>query len=82
LKAKGHRPKESKVHRFSQGGRLYTPEKPERKPPSLLTADQYLRKANHDETVSSLVMSLCKTKIMSFADWEREVSALLMKRTW
>jgi hypothetical protein len=47
-----------------------------------LTADQYLRKANHDEAVSGLVMSLYKTKIMSFADWEREASALLMRKTW
>jgi hypothetical protein len=44
--------------------------------------EQYLRKARQDKAVSDLVRSLHKTKIMSFADWERETSALLKKKTW
>jgi hypothetical protein len=75
-------PKESKVHRLSQGQELYTPKKRERKAPPLLTVEQYLRKAQLDKAISDLIRSLQKTKIMSLADWERETSALLKKKTW
>jgi hypothetical protein len=44
--------------------------------------DQYLRKAKQDEAISNLIRSLHKTKIMSFAEWERETAALLKKKTW
>jgi hypothetical protein len=74
-------PKESKVHRFSQGERLYNPKPRQRKTPAPLTADQYLRRAGQDGAVSGLIRSLHKTDIMSFEDWERETSELLKKRT-
>jgi ABC-type Fe3+/spermidine/putrescine transport system ATPase subunit len=48
----------------------------------LLTVDQYLRKAMKDEAVSDLIRKLHKTKIMSFADWEKAVEALLKKNIW
>jgi hypothetical protein len=76
------KPKESKVHRLSQGDQLYTPKKRERKTPALLTADQYLRKAKQDGAISGLIRSLHKTKLMIFAEWERETAALLRKKTW
>ena len=44
--------------------------------------DQYLRKAQLDKVISDLIRSLHKTKIMSLAEWERETSALLKKKTW
>ena len=73
--------KESKVHRLTQGKGFYTPKKRERKAPALLTVDQYLRKASHDEAVSGLVRSLFRKKIQGFSEWEREVAALLKKQT-
>jgi hypothetical protein len=76
------KPKESKVHRLSHGQELYTPKKRDRKTSVLLTVEQYLMKAQQDKAVSDLIRSLHKTKIMSFADWERETSALLKKKTW
>ena len=81
-KPKPGKPRESKVHRLSQGAELYTPKKQERKKPALLTVEQYLRKARQDEGVSDLIRSLHRTKVMSFAEWERETSALLKKKTW
>lgn len=79
---KGCRPKESKVHRLSQGRELYTSKKRERKAPGLLTVDQYLRRAKQDEGISGLIRSLHKTKVMSFEEWEREAASLLKKKTW
>ena len=76
------KPKETKVHRLSGGKKLYTPKERERKPLSLLTVEQYLRKANQDKAVSDLIWSLHKTKVQSFAEWERDVAALLKKQTW
>ncbi|MDR1176638.1 MAG: hypothetical protein LBK83_14335 [Treponema sp.] len=67
---------------MARGEQLYTPKQRERKTPALLTADQYLRRAKQDKAISDLIRSLHKTKIMSFADWEREASALLKKKTW
>ena len=78
---KHQKPKESKVHRLSQGGGLYTPKKQE-KPikPALLTAEQYLRKASMDKGIADLVRSLHKTRVATFEEWERETSALIKKR--
>jgi hypothetical protein len=81
-KPKAGKPKESKVHRLLDGDQLYTPKKRERKTPALLMVDQYLRNAKQDKAVSDLIRSLHRTKIMSFADWERETAALLKKKTW
>jgi hypothetical protein len=47
-----------------------------------LTAGQYLKRAKQDKAIAGLIRSLHKTKIMSFADWEREASALLKKKVW
>ena len=74
--------KGSKVHRLSQGKDPYTPKKPERVKPALLTVDQYLRKTAQDKGISDLVRSLHRTKVMTFQEWEREVAALLKKQTW
>ena len=71
---------ESKVHRLSQGKGFYTPKKPERKKPVLLTADQYLKKAGHDRGITGLVRSLYKTDILTFEAWDTKVKALLKKR--
>jgi hypothetical protein len=73
--------KESKVHRHSQGKGPYTPKKEERKKPVLLTADQYLRKAGHDNGVSGLVRSMYKTEVLTFEAWADKVKALLKKKT-
>jgi len=35
-----------------------------------------------EQSLSDLVRSLHKTRIMSFADWEKEVTALLKKKIW
>ena len=78
---KPEKAKESKVHRLSQGKQPYTPKNRERKKPVLLTVEQYLRKANQDKTISDLVRSLHKTKVMKFEDWEREITTLLKKQT-
>jgi hypothetical protein len=47
-----------------------------------MTVEQFLRKAKQDEAIADLIRSLHKTKIMSFAEWERETAALLKKKTW
>jgi len=74
--------KASKVHRLSQGKAPYTPKKPERAKPALLTVDQYLRKATQDGSISDLVRSLYRTEVMTFEEWEHKVTALLRKQTW
>jgi spore cortex formation protein SpoVR/YcgB (stage V sporulation) len=79
--AKPDQAKESKVHRLRKQ-ELYTPKKRERKAPALLTVEQYLRKAKQDEAISDLIRSLHKTKVMSFEEWDREIIALLKKKTW
>ena len=81
-KPKPLKPRESKVRQLTQGQELYTPKKQERKKPAVLTVEQYLRKARQDQGISDLIRSLHKTKVMSFAEWEREASALLRKKTW
>jgi hypothetical protein len=61
--------------------------KPEQKeaPPlgkKLLTVEQFLKRAKQDQGIADLIRSLHRTKIMSFADWERETAALLKKKVW
>jgi hypothetical protein len=72
--------KESKIHRLTHGQELYTPKKPERKKPTLMTVEQYLKKAGHDKAVSDLVRSLFKKEILAFNEWGNKVTALLKKR--
>jgi len=75
------KPRESKVHRLTQGKKPYTPPpKPEIKKPRLLTVEQYLRKANQDEGISDLIRSMHRTKIQSLQDWEREAAALIKRQ--
>ena len=79
----GGKLRESKVHRISAGGKpLYTPQARAQKKPRLLTVDQYLKNAKHGEGEATLIRSLHKTGIMSFAEWERESAALLKKKIW
>jgi hypothetical protein len=47
-----------------------------------LTINQYLKKAKQGHEIADLMRSLFKTKIMSFAEWEKESAALLKKKTW
>jgi hypothetical protein len=75
-------PKKSKVHQLLHEQQLYTPKKRERKSSTLLTVDQYLGKAKQDKAIFDLIRSLHRTKIMSFAEWERTVVTLLKKKTW
>jgi hypothetical protein len=75
-------PKGSKVHQLLHEQQLYTPKNRERKSSTLLTVDQYLGKAKQDKAVFDLIRSLHRTKIMSFAEWERTVATLLKKKTW
>jgi hypothetical protein len=64
------------------GQKLYTPAQRERKRQPLLTVDQYVRKAKQDRAISDLILVTHKSKIMTFEEWEREVSNLLKKKTW
>jgi len=55
----------------------------EKKTQSLLTVDQYLRRAeNYDEAIAGLIRSMYKTEIMTFEAWEEKITALLKKKTW
>jgi hypothetical protein len=44
--------------------------------------EQYLRKAKQGQDMADLLRSSYRTKIMSFADWEKEAAALLNKKVW
>ena len=48
----------------------------------LLTVDQYLAKAEKEKPVEELLRSMYRTRIMSFADWNKETAALLQKKVW
>ena len=61
------------------------PIKPDKvKPQSrkFLTVEQYLRRAKLDQAIADLIRSLHKTSIMSFADWDKQMTALLKKKIW
>ena len=71
----------SKAGMLSQEAGLYTPKKRERKQ-AYLCVEQYLRQSKHDAAISGLIRSMYRTKIATFAEWEREVTTLLKKKTW
>jgi hypothetical protein len=72
---------ESKVHQLSAHNKAgYTQKEQEQKKDMRLTVEQYLRQAKQDQGIADLIRSLYKMKAMSFAEWEREISALLKKK--
>jgi len=68
-------------------GNQSPPQKPKHRgasnnPSRLLTVEQYLKRAKRDQATADLVRSMHRVKTMSFADWEKEVTALLKKKVW
>jgi len=48
----------------------------------VLTVEQYLGKAKQGQGMADLLRSSYKARTMSFAEWEKEATALLKKKVW